>query len=448
MDPIVLGAAGFLVVLVLLALRVPIAFALAGMATICTLIFFATKSGDFDLIRAFRPTTTLLFSNTFELIHSYNLSMVPLFIALGHVAYRAGITTDIYHAARIWLARVPGGVAMASVIGCGGFSAITGSSVACASAMGRICVPEMLRFKYDPRLATSSVAAGGTLGSLIPPSVLFIIYGIFTETSINKLFLAGVIPGLLSLAGFVLVIYIWVKRDPSAGPTPDASEISSEQRSSAALKAWPALLLFSIVIGGIYGGIFTATEAAAISLSITLLVSVLQRRLSFADFKSAMWETVTQTSAIFFIAASAKMFVAFIALTGIAPTLVSSVEAAELAPWLVMAAIVAIYLLMGMFLDPLGIMVLTLPFMVPLVEGMGLDLIWFGVVVVKLLEIGLITPPVGLNVFVISSVVGSQVALEKIFAGILRFLAMDVIVLALLVAFPVLSLLLPNTMWQ
>ena len=251
MDPIVLGATGFLVVLVLLALRVPIAFALAGMAAICTLIFFAAKSGDFDLVRAFRPTTTLLFSNTFELIHSYNLSMVPLFIALGHVAYRAGITTDIYHAARIWLARVPGGVAMASVIGCGGFSAITGSSVACASAMGRICVPEMLRFKYDPRLATSSVAAGGTLGSLIPPSVLFIIYGIFTETSINKLFLAGVIPGLLSLAGFIIVIYIWVKRDPSAGPTPDASEVADGQRSSAALKAWPALLLFVIVIGGI-----------------------------------------------------------------------------------------------------------------------------------------------------------------------------------------------------
>lgn len=277
--------------------------------------------------------------------------------------------------------------------------------------------------------------------------MLFIIYGIFTETSINKLFLAGVIPGLLSLAGFVLVIYIWVKRDPSAGPTPDISETSGGQRGAAALKAWPALLLFSIVIGGIYGGVFTATEAAAISLSITLLVSVLQRRLSFADFKSAMWDTVTQTSAIFFIAASAKMFVAFIALTGIAPTLVSSVEAAELAPWLVMAAIVAIYLAMGMFLDPLGIMVLTLPFVVPLVEGMGLDLIWFGVVVVKLLEIGLITPPVGLNVFVISSVVGTQVSLEKIFAGILRFLAMDVIVLALLVAFPALSLLLPNSMW-
>ncbi len=447
MDPIVLGAVGFLIVLLLLAIRVPIAFALAGMAALCTLIFFATKSGGFDLARAIRPTTTLIFSNTFHLIHSYNLSMIPLFIALGHIAYRAGITTDIYHAARVWLARIPGGVAMASVIGCGGFSAITGSSVACASAMGRICVPEMLRFNYDPRLATSSVAAGGTLGSLIPPSVLFIIYGIFTETSINKLFLAGVIPGLLSLAGFVLVIYIWVRRNPAAGPAPGQA-ITGDERSSAAFKAWPALLLFVIVIGGIYGGIFTATEAAAVSVAITLLVSILQRRLSFADFKEAMWETVTQTAAIFFIAASAKMFVAFIALTGIAPTLVSSVEAANLAPWLVLLAIVAIYLAMGMFLDPLGIMVLTLPFVVPLVEGMGLDLIWFGVVVVKLLEIGLITPPVGLNVFVISSVVGKEVPLEKIFAGIIRFLVMDVVVLALLVAFPILSLLLPNSMWQ
>jgi tripartite ATP-independent transporter DctM subunit len=446
-DPLVLGVAGFLVVLFLLALRVPIAFTLAGMATICTLFFFASKSGNFDLVRAIRPTTSLVFANTFELIHSYNLSMVPLFIALGHIAYRAGITTDIYHAARVWLARVPGGVAMASVIGCGGFSAITGSSVACASAMGRICVPEMLRFNYDPRLATSSVAAGGTLGSLIPPSVLFIIYGIFTETSINKLFLAGVVPGLLSLCGFLLVIYIWVKRDPSAGPAPEAA-ITVAERGSAALKAWPAFLLFAVIIGGIYGGIFTATEAAAISLSITLLVSVLQNRLSFAAFKSAMWETVTQTSAIFLIAASAKVFVAFIALTGMAPAMVASVEAANLAPWLVLLAIVGIYLALGMFLDPLGIMVLTLPFVVPLVEGMGMDLIWFGVVVVKLLEIGLITPPVGLNVFVISNVVGPEVPLEKIFSGILRFLAMDVVVLALLVIFPALSLMLPNSMWQ
>jgi tripartite ATP-independent transporter DctM subunit len=313
--------------------------------------------------------------------------------------------------------------------------------------MGRICVPEMLRFNYDPRLATSSVAAGGTLGSLIPPSVLFIIYGIFTETSINKLFLAGVVPGLLSLCGFLLVIYIWVKRDPSAGPAPEAA-ITDAERGSAALKAWPAFLLFAVIIGGIYGGIFTATEAAAISLSITLLVSVLQNRLSFAAFKSAMWETVTQTSAIFLIAASAKVFVAFIALTGMAPAMVASVEAANLAPWLVLLAIVGIYLALGMFLDPLGIMVLTLPFVVPLVEGMGMDLIWFGVVVVKLLEIGLITPPVGLNVFVISNVVGPEVPLEKIFSGILRFLAMDVVVLALLVIFPALSLMLPNSMWQ
>ncbi len=194
MDPSLIGLLAFLAVLLLLAVRVPIAFALAGVAAVASFCIFAFRTGTFMPERALKATTSMVFSNSFDLIHSYDLSMIPLFVALGHIAYRSGITTDIYYAARVWLSRLPGGVAMASVVGCGGFSAITGSSVACASTMGRICTPEMLRMGYDPRLATASVASGGTLGSLIPPSVLFIIYGIFTETSISRLFLAGVRP--------------------------------------------------------------------------------------------------------------------------------------------------------------------------------------------------------------------------------------------------------------
>ncbi len=444
MDGTLLGIAAFAAVIVLLAVRVPIAFALAGVAAIGTFVFFAFRTGTFMPDRAIRPTSSLVFSNSFDLIHSYDLSMIPLFVALGHIAYRAEITTAIYHAARVWLAKIPGGVAMASVVGCGGFSAISGSSIACASTMGRICSPEMLSLGYDKRLATASVAAGGTLGSLIPPSVLFIIYGIFTETSISALFLAGILPGLLSLAGFILVIWIWVRQRPGDAPA-YTGRIDRAERVRAARAAWPAAALFAVIVGGIYGGFFTATEAAAVSVALVTLIGFAQRKLTLASFWEAVRETGIQTTSIFFIAAGAKIFVAFIALTGVAPQIVGAVTGAEPNVVVLMAAIAAIYLVLGMFLDPIGIMVLTLPLVVPVVESYGLDLIWFGVVVIKLLEIGLITPPVGLNVFVISSVVGREVPIDRIFAGLLRFLSVDVLVLIIIMAVPALSLLIPGS---
>jgi tripartite ATP-independent transporter DctM subunit len=445
MDPSIVGLIAFACVIVLLALRAPIAFTLATVATVGAFVLFAFRTGTFMPERAIRATTSMVYSNSFDLIHSYDLSMIPLFIALGHIAYKAGITTRIYYAARVWLSRLPGGVAMASVMGCGGFSAITGSSIACASTMGRICTPEMLRMGYDPRLATASVAAGGTLGSLIPPSVLFIIYGIFTETSVSRLFMAGVLPGLLSLAGFLLVIFIWVKRDPAAAPMMTET-ISLSDRFRALANSWPAILLFGIIIGGIYGGIFTATEAAAVCLSSAVLIGFAQRTLNLRDILDALKETAVQTSAIFFIAAGAKIFVAFVALTRVAPMVTELVTDAHLSVVMLMAVIALVYLVLGMFLDPIGIMVLTLPLMIPLVESYNLDLIWFGVVIVKLLEIGLITPPVGLNVFVIANVVGKEAPIGTIFAGIMRFLSVDFIVLLLIMIFPAISLLLPNAM--
>ncbi|TWX53714.1 TRAP transporter large permease [Colwellia hornerae] len=445
MDPLILGLVGFACTLLLLIVRVPIAFSLAGVSTTFIFLFFAMRHGGFDIDSAIAPTLSMVSSNAFDLVHSYDLSMIPLFVLLGHIAYHTGITTDIYHAARVCLKRLPGGVAMASVFGCGGFSAITGSSIACASAMGKICVPEMLRMGYDKRLATSTVAVGGTLGSLIPPSVLFIVYGIFTEMSVSRLFLAGVIPGLISLAGFLVVIYLWVKRNPEDAPV-DNTILAKGERRKAAISCWPALLLFTIIIGGIYGGFFTATEAAAISAFSVIIIGSLQKRLNWSQFILSIKETCTQTTAIFFIAAGAKIFVGFVALTGMAPALVGLIEAADVSLWLLLIMIAAVYFLLGMFLDPLGIMVLTLPFLIPMVEGYGLDLIWFGVVVIKLLEISLITPPVGLNVFVIASVTKPSVAVYDIFVGVTRFLIMDVLVLAAIIAFPILSLLLPNLM--
>lgn len=445
MDPLILGLLGFVCALLLLLLRVPIAFSLAGVSSVFIFLFFAMRHGGFDMAAAVAPTLSMVSSNTFDLVHSYDLSMIPLFVLLGHIAYHTGITTDIYHAARVWLKRLPGGVAMASVFGCGGFSAITGSSIACASAMGKICVPEMLRMGYDKRLATSTVAVGGTLGSLIPPSVLFIVYGIFTEMSVSRLFMAGVIPGLLSLAGFLVVIYIWVKRNPQAAPVDDSTLVKGERRQ-AAIRCWPALLLFTIIVGGIYGGLFTATEAAAVSAFSVIIIGSLQKRLNWQQFIQSIKETCTQTTSIFFIAAGAKIFVGFVALTDMAPALVGLVEGADVSFWQLMIMIAAVYFLLGMFLDPLGIMVLTLPFLIPMVDGYGLDLIWFGVVIIKLLEISLITPPVGLNVFVIASVTKPSVAVYDIFMGVARFLVMDVLVLIAIIAFPILSLLLPNLM--
>ena len=442
MDPMTIGLVAMAAVLVLLAMRVPIAFALAGVASVGTFLVYATRTGAWMPERALNPTSSVVFSNFFDLVHSYDLSMVPLFVALGNIAFYAGITTRIYDAAAVWLRPVRGGVAMASVLGCGGFSAISGSSIACASPMGRICVPEMLRMGYDPKLATASVAVGGTLGSLIPPSVLFILYGIFTETSIAQLFLAGILPGILSLAGMLLVIAWWVNRDPDAAPRGERGDAS---RTDAAIAAWPALLLFVVIVGGIYGGMFTATEAAAVSVVLTTIIGFAQRRLTMGVMWRAVRESLVQTAAIFLIAGAAKIFVSFVALTGMAGAVVGMVSDAELSLAMLMLVVVVIYLVLGMFLDPIGIMVLTLPFMVPLIEGYGLNLIWFGVIVVKLLEIGLITPPVGLNVFVVSNVTKS-VGIDKIFAGVTRFLAVDMLVLLLLILFPILSLLIPGSM--
>ncbi len=446
MDLATLGYVSCALVIFLLAIRVPISFAIGGVAVGAIFILFAFRTGTFMPERAFWTTLSLSFSSSFDLVHSYDLSMIPLFIALGHVAYKAGITTEIYEAARVWLVRLPGGVAIASVAGCGGFSAISGSSIACASTMGRICTPEMLRLNYDPRLATASVAAGGTLGSLIPPSVLFIIYGIFTETSISQLFLAGFLPGLISLLGYALVIVIWVRRSPEIAPIPD-ERFTRQQKIRAAFGAWPAVVLFTVVIGGIYGGIFTATEAAALSLLFAIILGVVRGKMRLTDIVPLLRETMATTGAIFFIAACAKIFVALIALTGLSNSLVGLLGSADIGPWVFILMVCLIYIVLGMFLDPVGIMVLTLPLMIPMVESYDMNLIWFGVVIVKLLEIGLITPPVGLNVFVLASVLEERkVDIGLIFQGLFRFLVSDIVVLALLILVPAISLIIPMSM--
>ncbi len=445
MDPLLLAGLALAAVFLLLVLRVPIAFCLGAVACLGLILFFSWRpESAFDLERGLRPALSIIGTTTFGFIHNYPLSMIPLFIALGHVAYHAGITTDLYRALSLLLGRTPGGLAMASVMGCGGFSAITGSSVACAAAMGRITVPEMLRYGYHPGLATGAVAAGGTLGSLIPPSLLFVIYAIFTEQSVKALFLAGILPGLLSLLGFLATVFLWSRLRPADAPRPQ----EPAERTAllpVLIATWPTFLLLAVVVGGIYLGIFTPTEAAAVSLLLAVVIGVVTGRLGWQGLLEAGRTAVRQTAMIFAIAMAAKIFVAFVSLTRITPLALEWVQGSGASMVLVIAGVVVFYLVIGMFLDSIGILVLTLPFTVPLMESYGLDLIWFGVVVIKLLEIGLITPPIGLNVFVIKSVAPEGVTLEQVFRGVAWFLALDALVLLAILLLPEISLLLPTT---
>ena len=445
MEPLTLAIAVVCAVLILLVLRVPIAYSLGVSASVGLILFFGWRpGGELDVMAGLRPTLAMIGSSAFSFVHSYPMSMIPLFIGLGHVAYHAGITTDLYHALRVLLRRLPGGLAMASVTGCAGFSAITGSSVACAAAMGRIAVPEMLRYGYDPRLAAGSVAAGGTLGSLIPPSLLFVIYAIFTEQSVKGLFLAGVVPGLLSLAGFLVTIFVWTRLRPQHAPQ-DGEAPGRTDHLAALSGLWPACILFAVVVGGIYLGVFTPTEAAAVSLVVAIVIGYLRGRLDIKLLAEAGRETVRQTTMIFMIALAAKVFTGFVSLSRITPMALDWLQQSDMSFVTVLACVVVFYLIIGMFLDSIGILVLTLPFTVPLMAHYDVNLIWFGVIVIKLLEIGLMTPPIGLNVFVIKGVSPSEVTLRRVFEGAGAFLILDLMVLLLLLSIPALSLWLPNS---
>lgn len=446
MDPITLAFAALILTLLLLVLRVPIAYCLGFSATVGLILFFGWRPGtELDLAQGLRPALSLVGSSAYDFVHAYPLSMIPLFIALGHIAFYGGITTDLYYALRLLLRKLPGGLALSSIAGCAGFSAITGSSVACAAAMGRIAVPEMLAAGYAPQLATGSVAAGGTLGSLIPPSLLFVIYAIFTEQSVKLLFIAGVVPGLLSLAGYLTTVLIWARLRPAHAPRQLDHEISREEYRMALINLWPSIAILTIVIGGIYVGAFTPTEAAGVSVAVTTAIGFARRRLTIKTLIQAGEETVRQTTMIILIALGAQLFTNFIVLTDITPAALAWLKAQDTSLFTIILGFVAFYLILGMFLDSIGILVLTLPFTVPVMTQYGVDLIWFGVIVVKLLEVGLITPPVGLNVFVIKAVSPKNVSLEKIFSGVSIFLVSDALVLIALLLIPELSLWLPRT---
>lgn len=424
-------------ILLLIAVRIPIGVALGGIA-----FLGITQLRDVDVAFA------LIGDTPFEFAAHYSLSAIPMFLLMGSVAHHSGISHSLFRAARLWFSGLPGGLAVATNLACAAFAAASGSSVATAAAMGRIAIPEMLKQGYEKGLATGVVASAGTLGSLIPPSILFVLYGIFAEVSIVKLLIAGVFPGLLTAAIYTIMIIARCKLNPSLAPPIDPAEIAAlrPERMRALLQVWPLVALIVGIIGGLYAGIVTPTEAGAGGAVLAFVISGIQGRLNYQVFRDSLIEAISATARIFFVAVGAVMYTKFLALTGMPTFLGNVIGDWALDPILLVVAASILYLILGMFLDPLGLLLLTLPILLPMFEGLNLDLIWFGVLVVKFLEIGLLTPPVGFNVYVIKSVVGDTIPLETIFRGVAWFLACEVVVVVLLVAFPEISLYLPSTM--
>lgn len=434
------AAIGFGIVLVLVLLRMPIAFAmgLVGMA-------------GYMYETSFRGALSMVSRLIIDTSQDYGLSVIPLFILMGLFVNKGGISRELYQVSYAFLGHLRGGLAMATIVACGGFAAICGSSLATAATMSKVAMPQMRKYGYADSLSTASIAAGGTLGILIPPSVILVIYGLLTETSIGKLFIAGIIPGLLGIGFYILAVRFTVGRNPKAGP---AGERTNWAGRFAALRGvWAVLLLFFLVIGGLYGVLnvwpiyltFSPTEAAGMGAAGAFLIALFRGSLNFKAVTEVLRETAVTTASLFSVLIGAWIFSNFVNVAGLTEGLRDMIAALNMAPWMVMAVILMIYIFLGMIFESLSMLLLTVPIFFPLVIGLGFDPVWFGVVVVVVTEISLITPPVGLNVFILKNVVG-DVTTGTIFKGVTPFWIADIIRLALLVGIPALSLFLPSQM--
>ncbi|WP_424982345.1 TRAP transporter large permease [Maritalea sp. S77] len=434
------AAIGFGIVLVLVLLRMPIAFAM-GLVGMLGYMYETSFRGALSMVSRLIIDTS----------QDYGLSVIPLFILMGLFVNKGGISRELYRVSFAFLGHLRGGLAMATIVACGGFAAICGSSLATAATMSKVAMPEMRKYGYADSLSTASIAAGGTLGILIPPSVILVIYGLLTETSIGKLFIAGIIPGILGIVFYILAVRYTVGRNPDAGP---AGERTDWKGRFAALRGvWAVLLLFFLVIGGLYGVLnvwpiyltFSPTEAAGMGAAGAFLIALFRGNLNFKAVSEVLKETAITTASLFSVLIGAWIFSNFVNIAGLTEGLRDMIATLNMAPWMVMAVILMIYILLGMIFESLSMLLLTVPIFFPLVIGLGFDPVWFGVVVVVVTEISLITPPVGLNVFILKNVVG-DVTTGTIFKGVTPFWVADIIRLALLVGIPALSLFLPSQM--
>lgn len=429
MDPVTLALAGIAVMFILIALQIPIgiAMAIAGVA-------------GFGMLTDWTAALSLIGSKAVSTLSSEELAVIPLFLVMGSLANVNGLAADIYKLAFAFVGHKRGGLALATIAGCAGFGAVCGSSLATAATMGRVALPEMLRRGYEPSLATGSIAAGGTLGMLIPPSLVMVIYAFLAEQFVITMFIAALIPGLLAVLGHFLTIMLVVSRNPAVGP---AGEATNRAMKLAALReSTGVVLVVLIVVGGIYGGVFTVNEAAALGVAVSFFFAIWRRKLSWSSLKQVMRETASNTAMIYLIIIGASVFASFISITKMPAAVVETIDGLGLPPLAIILALFVLFLILGSIFDTIAAMVITFPFVYPLVADIGYSPIWWGIVLLMAIEVGMITPPIGMNVFVIHGV-ARTVPLQTIFRGILPFFCADVLRILLIILFPALALWLP-----
>jgi len=434
MEPLTVGYVALTVMVILIFMGMRIAF-------VAPLVAF----GGVAALKGWKVAFSLAGYLPHGIAAHYSLSVIPLFIIIGYLGYFSGLTKDIFHTARQWFGHLPGGMAIATTYGCAGFAACTGSRVASAAVMGKMAIPEMRKYGYDPGFAAGAVAAGGTIATLIPPSVPLVIYGIITEQSVGFLLMAGLLPGILSAVIYAFMIQIRVKLKPSlALPLEKATW---KNRIISLKNTWGMLAILTLMLGGIYTGVFTPTEAGGAGAAGVFFMGLLAKRLDLKKFKLALMDTGRATVMIFAIIVGILIFVRFLALTGLPSAFSEAVVALPFPRIIILGGILGLFVFLGMFLDLIGMMLLALPIVFPPVIALGYDPIWFGVIVVKMGEICLITPPVGLNVYVVNSV-APDIPSQTIFKGIIPFLCMDFLTLGILITFPQIVTFLPSLMMK
>lgn len=433
MEPLTAGVLMIILLLVLLSIGLPIAFSLGISGAIC--IYMVT---GWDTTYGFLSTTP------FNTSASWLYVVLPLFILMGMLSYSAGINQDAFTIANYWVGRIKGGLAMATIIACSIFGATSGSSIAAAATMGKLAIPEMRRYKYSMEMAAGCVAGGGTLSVMIPPSGILVIYGIITEESIGRLLIAGLLPGLLSAFIYMVGIYIWCSIKPNIAPSTDV-RVSWRVRIASLRNGYGAVLIFGVVMGGIYTGIFTPTEAGAFGAGVALILLLVKSKSRFQSLREGLTETAKVTCMFFTIVICAHFFTLGLTVSGIPRVLVTYLTSLNMHPNVILVMLLLAYLPLGMFLDTVSLLFLTLPILFPVVKSLGFSGIWFGILVTKLIEVSLITPPLGLNVYVIKGIL-PEVEIGTIFRGCIPFLIMDILTLMILFLFPQIVIWLPSTM--
>ncbi|MGQ0543799.1 MAG: TRAP transporter large permease [Betaproteobacteria bacterium] len=432
MTPTAAGVLGMAAMLLLMFARMPIGIAMALVGAVGIAVLNS-------------PSAALITLGSFPYSHAavQAFAVIPLFVLMGNFAGVSGMGRDLYAAAYAWLGHRRGGLASATILACAGFAALSGSSVASAVTMGRVCLPEMRRYSYDARLATGVIAAGGTLGILIPPSTVMVVYALLTEQSIGRLLLAGFLPGLLLTVMFVMTVMLLCGLRPNLGPP--GPRLPLGERMSALWGAGPFILVVAATIGGIYAGVFTVNEAAAVGALLTMVHALWKRALGLRELTEALLQTVRTTAMVFLILIGAHIFSPFLAMSRIPTDLAGVLVDYQFGMLTVLAILLVAYVIMGMFLEGFAMMVLTVPIVLPIIAALGIDPIWFGIFMVIVLEMGLISPPVGINVFVVKGI-AEDVPMGRIFAGIMPFWFAMVACVAIITAFPEIVMIVPNTM--